>query len=606
MVIKNDSEIQNEIKEKNLSGVPSIDEPWRKYYDSKLLDLSVPDISLSEFIYLKNKDRQFLSALRYKNVSISYERLFEEIEKTGKRFKKYGVKENDYVSLAMPLTPETIYMIYGLDSIGACANLIDPRVPTERMKYYLDLAQSKIAAVVGTYASTMRKASKNSSLDTIINVSPLETLKEDKSSKRLRELYELKMLRENIVENFQNAFSHLTDSPKIIPYDSFAFNCGTEGLKFCNIPNKTGVVEYTSGTTGVPKGLELSSKGMNITVEQLIELEKCEPGESILAIMPPFISYGAVCGIHNSLSSGFEMILIPNFSVENFAQLIDSTKPNNIICVPSFFEHVINSDIFDGKDLSYIKRIIFGGDKTHADFELKVNNWLANHNNNSSLIKGGGMAEYSSCMFLTPYDETKKPNIYGVPLPKTKAKIMKNDYEECSYYEIGEIYISSPQEMKGYLYNPSETEKFFYVDENGVKWGRTGDLGFVDTDGMFTLTSRKKQMIVRPDGHNVFPSEIENAILENEYVKNCVVIGVKDPNSTSGEYPVAFIELVDVSESEKSKILSQIINFVNKKLPLRDRPRNEDYQLLNMVYSKEGKLDRNAILSLYKKQKMQS
>ena len=601
MIVKNSSTIQRELKEKGLSGVPSNDEPWHKYYDTRLLDLEVPDMSLFEFIYTKNKDRQSLDALQYKEHTISYERLFEEIEQTGKRFKKYGVKENDYVSLAMPLTPETIYMIYGLDSIGACANLIDPRVPEERMKYYLNLAQSKIAAVVGNYAFTMRKASKDTSLKTIINVSPLETLKNDESTKRLRELYALKTLRESVIENFHNFFYKINGSPKIIPYSFFSKESYFDGIVFSNISNKTGVVEYTSGTTGIPKGLELSSKGMNITVEQLMELEKCEPGESILAIMPPFISYGAVCGIHNSLSSGFKMILIPNFSVENFAQLIDNTRPNNIICVPSFFEYVINSNIFNGKDLSYIKRIIFGGDKTHGDFENRVNNWLAEHNNTNTLIKGGGMAEYSSCMFLTPYEETKKPNIYGIPLPKTKAKIMRNDHEECGYYEIGEIYINSPQEMKGYLNNSVETEKFFYVDEYGNKWGRTGDLGYVDTDGMFTLTSRKKQMIVRPDGHNVFPSEIEEIILSNEYVKNCVVIGVRDSNSVVGEYPVAFIELNDVIETEKTKILNQIINFVNKRLPLRDRPNDKDYHLTNMVYSKEGKLDRDAILKLYKK-----
>ena len=125
-------------------------------------------------------------------------------------------------------------------------------------------------------------------------------------------------------------------------------------------------------------------------------------------------------------------------------------------------------------------------------------------------------SQFSSCTFLTPFEETKKPEIYGIPLPLVDAKIMKDDYTECRYNEIGEIYISSVQRMSGYLANQSETEKFFFKDENGQTWGRTGDLGYVTEDGLFVLTDRKKNMIVRPDGHNVFPNEIEEVITASD------------------------------------------------------------------------------------------
>lgn len=581
----------------------SIEKPWRKYYTKELLNLEIPDMSLTDYLIKMNKDRLNLIALNYFNKKITYEELLDNIEKTSKRFQKYGVKESDYVSIAMPLVPETIYSIYALDNIGANANLIDPRIPEEKMHFYLNLAKTKLSLIISSYVETMIKASVNTDTQKIIEVSPLSFFDNKEKLKLLREqltskkIIELKLgeIKKELFYNINNA---MNKNIKIETYEKFANLNLAELTKPNYISGKSSVIEYTSGTTGVAKGLGLTSMGMNTLATELYNIFNAKPGESILAIMPPFISYGAVCGIHNSLCNGFEMILIPKFDVNDFANLIHKHKPNNIICVPSFFEKVINNRVFDNEDMSYIKRVIFGGDKTPKNLEERVNNWLKEHNSNSTLIKGGGMAEYSSCTFLTPFENTKKPEVYGIPLPLVDAKIMKDDNTECKYNEIGEIYLSSPQQMSGYLDNETETNKFFYIDENGKKWGRTGDLGYVTEDGFFVLTDRKKNMIVRPDGHNVFPNEIEEVINSLECVNNCVVIGLRDEASATGEYPYAFIEL---NEGYEKSYLNYIKEEVNKKIPLRDRPRDNDYLLTNMIYKEEGKLDRKAMLSLIKK-----
>lgn len=606
-MVKSKEEILKEISDKGLTGIPSTDRPWEKYYSKKNIQIGNVDMSLFDYIYDRNKDRQDLNALRYMGKQTNYEHLFDKIEETAKKFKKYGVKEEDYVALAMPLTPEVIYMLYGLDKIGACTNLIDPRVPAERMNFYLSLTESKLAAIIQPYMSTMRKVINKNPIDTVIQVSPIEYLDKKERIEKIDALYSsrekkklfLRTMRNELMNNLHNAKSIITGGSKIIDFNKFESN---EDIELGNIqykPNKASVVEYTSGTTGVPKALGLTAKGMNITAEQLRIINEARPGETMLSIMPPFISYGAVAGIHNSLSCGFEMILIPNFSVEIFADLIKTYKPNNIICVPSMFQAVMKSEKLVNEDMSYLNRLIFGGDRTTPEYEIQVNNWLSNHNCHKTLIKGGGMAEFSSCAFETPYEETKKLGIYGIPLPMVDAKIMKDDHTECGYYEIGEIYISSPQEMIGYINNPKETEKFFYIDENGKKWGRTGDLGYVDTDGAFVHTSRKKQMIVRPDGHNVFPNEIENEIIKTGLVSNCVVIGIKSETDVSGEYPHAFIELKN-DVHNKDDALRYIIKTINGVLPPRDRPNSSDYHIINMIYTKEGKLDRNAIIKKLK------
>lgn len=301
-----------------------------------------------------------------------------------------------------------------------------------------------------------------------------------------------------------------------------------------------------------------------------------------------------------ALATGVEIIIIPQFSLDQFAELVKKYKPNNIICVPSMFDKIIHSELLKNESMSFLKRLTFGGDKTIPEYEVKVNAWLKSHNAPITIIKGGGMAEFSSCLFATPFEETKKPGIYGIPMPLVDAKIMKDDETECGYGEIGEIFVSSPQQMRGYLNNLKETEAFFYTDKNGKKRGRTGDLGYVDEDGAFTLTSRKKHMIIRPDGHNVFPSEIENAVMATGLAKACVAAGVKDSSSVIGEYPVAFIELKpDIAEDEETA-RRKIIEYVKQEIPVRDRPNSDDDYIITIIpHASEGKIDRVALVAEY-------
>lgn len=578
-----------ELKEKNLSGIPSKDRAWVKYYNQEQLSIQTPKMGMFEYLYKKNINNMSFNSMNYMGKIITYEEMFYRIEDTAKRFKKYGVKEKDYINLALPVSPETVYMIYALDYIGAAACLIDPRVNAERMQYYLDLVSSSLVGITGIYASTMRSILNTQTGVQMINISPLQSFDRDEN-KMLKSLYNMKMLLENAKELAYNIFNNKGN--KIISSKKF-YNADVSDIVL-GVPSyydgKVSLGEYTSGTTGVPKGLELSSSAMNLLTEQLMSMLDSKPGDTILAIMPPFISYGVACGTHTAFCSGVESIMIPKFSPEMFPELVINKKPNIIVCVPMFLQLLMESSLVpDDFDLSFIKIIIVGGNKTDADFEIRFNEWLKKHNCSTYITKGGGMAEYSSCLFYTPTLETCTPGIYGIPLPNVDVKIVGENGEELGYYEIGEIHVSSEQAMNCYINNPQATEEFFYY-EDGKKWGRTGDLGYIDTDGQVTLLNRKKQMVIRPDGHNVFPSEISEVIKSHYAVKNCIVVGVKDPNILSGEWPTAYIELKPEYLANADKMLYEIMKLCATKLPLRDRPRDTDfYQVNKIINTVEGK-----------------
>ncbi|MCM1540218.1 MAG: acyl--CoA ligase [Blautia sp.] len=585
-----------QLKKLGLSGIPSKDRVWQKYYCKEQMDKKIPQMSMSDYLYQRNSMRLDLIALNYFGKRISYRELFWHIEDTAKRFQMRGVKKGDYVNLAMPTTPETIYMIYALDKIGAVAALIDPRVNIERMKYYLEMVQSPVVGVTGLYAKKMRKAIKGQPGTLMLNISPLQTFKKEEKRKE-HFVYCMKMLPEKSKEIFFNLVqkeTHIISSEQFWKNDMSGYTLKIPPY----VPDRTGIVEYTSGTTGIPKGLELSAASINLVVEQLKDLIECSAGETILGIMPPFISYGMICGIHNALCSGLESILIPNFVPADFPKLIMQYKPNNIVCVPSFLQILMKSRYVDeNTNLSFINNIIVGGDKTSADFEMAFNRWIKEHKGTATISKGGGMAEYSSCAFYTPYENTKYLGAYGIPLPKVDAKIVDENDNELGYYEVGEIHISSEQAMKGYVKNKEATSQFFYTDSEGKKWGKSGDLGYIDINGVFTILNRKKEMIVRPDGHNVFPSEISAVIRTHKAVKECLVTGVKDPILESGLWPTAFIELKPKYMNQR-KYLKEIENLCKHKLPLRDRPRErQDYHLVTkIVRTNEGKIDVEATI----------
>lgn len=588
--------LDNELLKRELSGIPSEDKVWRKYYSKEQLSVSLPQMCMSDYLYERNKNRLNLCAINYMGKRITYEELFEKIDDTAKRFQKYGVREKDYVCLALPVSPETIYMVYALEKIGACASLIDPRVNVERMEYYLNLTKSSLVGITGVYSSTMRKALINQKDTTMINISPLQSFKGEKLPLQL--IYSIKMFSEKINEA---AFNIMQAKKKNRIISSKAFYTSNLNNYTLEIPiyeeNRTGVVEFTSGTTGVPKGLELSAASINLVVEQLKDLIDCPAGQTILGIMPPFISYGMICGTHNALACGLESILIPKFRPEIFPELVVQHKPNNIVCVPSFLQLLKNSNrVKNNTDLSFIKNIIVGGDKTEINFEKEFNEWLRQHKCNITISKGGGMAEFASVLFYTPYADTKKPGAYGLPLPAVDAKIVDKNGDELGYYEIGEIHISSEQGMKGYINNEKATQEFFYSDGNNTKYGRSGDLGYVDVNGFFYLLNRKKQMIIRPDGHNVFPAEISSVINKHPYVSESLIVGIQDDQFKNGLWPTAFIGLKPACKNTQ-KTLKEIKKLCEKKLPLRDRPREQDYYLVKKIcITPEGKIDEKATI----------
>lgn len=165
-----------------------------------------------------------------------------------------------------------------------------------------------------------------------------------------------------------------------------------------------------------------------------------------------------------------------------------------------------------------------------------------------------------------------KSGTVGVPLVGNNVKVIcPENNEELRYNEKGEICISAPTIMLGYQNNEAETKKVIEIDKNGVKWVHTGDLGYVDEDGYLYIIDRIKRMIIRPDGHNVFPAVIEQVLFCHDAVADCCVVGMKDINGSSGKWPAAHIVLKANYKEKKSMVISELQKLMQDKLPERDK-----------------------------------
>ena len=544
-------------------GFPEFDKSGLINFSDEAIMEDIPQMSIYDYIKECNKDRLEYVALSYYGQKITYKELLEKTEEAIKALKTMGINEydgngeRDVVSVALPTLPETFYTFLAINALGAVANFIDPRINEERIEQCIVNAKTKLVISVDTFNDKFKNVTEKLGMsDKVVSVSPTDSL-----PFHLKLLYNLKV-KTSKVANFT-------------PWKKFIESGKKEKVDLSKViynSNDPAAVEYTSGTTGIPKGAILSNQDIvGVAYQEKSAFPDKKPGEKFLDIMPPFIAYGLVCGLCTTLTEGLELILIPKFEAKDFADLVMKHKPNHIIGVPSFFEDLVKNEKLQNQDLSFIKYCIAGGDKMNVESEKKINSFFEKHGIKNRIIKGYGMTELSSVVAVNIDNRCNELGSTGVVLHKNNIKVLDPETGERKHTnESGEIYISSPTRMVSYLNNESEMKNVFVEDEVGNVWVKTGDSGRVDEKGNVFIEDRYKNMIVRPDGHNVFPTPIENVVCAHEAVEACVVVGMDSKEYSNGQIPTACLVLKDGYQDNIDQIIEEINSLSLEKLPPRD------------------------------------
>ena len=292
-------------------------------------------------------------------------------------------------------------------------------------------------------------------------------------------------------------------------------------------PDEMAVILYSGGTTGVPKGIMLSnfnfiSEGMQVSVWGSLG-----GGDAILAILPIFHGFGLGVCVNAAFMGGGKSILVPQFTPEIVADVIKKKRPNFVVGVPTLFEALISNPVFRKTDLSCLKATFSGADTLPRPVKERFEAVVGERGGNVQLLEGYGLTEAVTAIMATPLGQYREGSV-GLPFPDMLAKIVKiGTTDEALVGDEGEICVSGPAVMLGYLDEPEETANTLRTHADGKVWLHTGDIGTMDADGFFYFKLRQKRMI-KSSGMNVYPAQVEDVLYKHPDVLKACVIGVPD------------------------------------------------------------------------------
>lgn len=351
---------------------------------------------------------------------------------------------------------------------------------------------------------------------------------------------------------------------------------------------------HTGGTTGVPKGVMLSDDNLNKSAFQAIKSGfDFQREHTWLNIMPPFIAYGVGNGLHLPLIVGMEVILIPSFNPDEFADLLNKYHPNHMVGVPSHYGNIICNKKMQNQDLSYIIAPTVGGDAMDISLEKETNEFLAKHNCSYPACKGYGMSEVAAGVSICSSHDVNKIGSVGIPLTHTTMAIFDTTTgKELPYNEEGEICMTGPNTMVGYYNNETETNNIVKRHDDGLMWVHSGDIGYIDEDGFVFIKDRIKRVIIRHDGFKVFPSLIEKTVDRNKNVISNCAVGIADTSHSQGKLPIVFAVLKDGCNADVVK--KELFELCQKELPEYVQP--VDFVFIDkMPLTPIGKVDYRAL-----------
>lgn len=534
-----------------MTGYPSIDKPWLKYYSEEAIHAKLPECTVYEYLWENNKDYLNNAALNYYDRKITYGEMFVNIEKATKSYQALGLKEGDIVTICAVTIPETIYSFYGLNRLGVICNMVDPRTSPEGIQEYINEVDSKVVITIDVAYSKIIEAVKGTAVEKIVVISPSDSLPQPKKT-LFKLLKAPKIPNDNLHIGWNDFLALGKDvTPCIAKYKE----------------KTTCVIVHTGGTTGTPKGVMLSNDNFNQTAFQGIMCGyDFVRQHTWLNIMPPFIAYGLGNGLHLPLIVGMEVILIPAFNPNEFANLLNKYHPNHVVGVPSHYGNIIRHKKMSNQDLSYLVAPIVGGDAMDISLEIEVNEFLKQHNCSYPICKGYGMSEVAAAVSVSLSHNINKIGSAGIPITHSTMAVFDTETgKELSYNQEGEICMTGPNIMVGYYKNETETNNVVRKHEDGLMWVHSGDIGYIDEDGFVFIKDRIKRVIIRHDGFKVFPSLIEKTVDTNENVVSNCAVGIADDSHSQGKLPVVFAVLKEGCDAKCIK--EELVELCKKELP---------------------------------------
>ncbi len=473
-------------------------------HTSPLPAVDIADVPVTEYVLRHAADSPDVVALvdGPTGRSYTYGQLAGMIASFAGGLAARGLGPGDTIALMAPNIPEYAVVFHGAAVAGVAVSTINPTYTAEEVRFQLQDSASKLLVTIGMFVDTAKEAADGTDVSDIVVLgdAPAGTV----------------------------PFTDVLGEPiSQVPVD---------------VESQIVVLPYSSGTTGLPKGVMLTHRNLVANLCQIEGGLEVEDGEIALAVLPFFHIYGMQVLMNGLLAAGSTIITVPRFDLEQVLQIIQDRKVTRFFAVPPIVLAFAKHPMVDQYDLSSLRQVFSGAAPLSAELALEAGDRIG-----CEVVQGYGMTEMSPVSHLTPIGGFK-PGTCGVTVPNAECRIVSPETgEDQPVGGEGELWVRGPMVMAGYLNNPEATA--VTVDVDG--WLHTGDVGVIDTDGHLTIVDRVKELI-KFKGFQVAPAELEALLLTHPAVADAAVIGV--PDEEAGEIPKAFVVLKPGQEVTESDI----------------------------------------------------
>jgi long-chain acyl-CoA synthetase len=512
-----------------------MDRPWFKFYDEGVPhSLTVPPITVPDLLRRSAERYPAQVATVFMGGRLTYWKLKGHVDRLAARLADLGVKRGDRVAILLPNCPQTIIAYYATLSLGAVAVLTNPLYVERELVYQWSDAGVETAVILDQLWPRVEKVRDQMPLKRVIVTGIQDYLPFPKNL-----LYPLKARRDGTwtpvpcredVVPFKRLLSHAAAPPHVDL-----------------TPDDLACLQYTGGTTGLPKGAILTHRNLVASVTQIRRflLQGHEDAtDKAVAILPLFHAYGMSGVMNLGVHLAATLVLLPLFDLTMLVEAIRTERPTFFLGVPALYSAVLNYPGGDKIDLTSI-RVCFSGAaplpvEVMEQFEARTG---------ARIAEAYGMTEAASVTHVNPRRGLRKYGSIGVPIVGTDARVVdvETGTRDVPPDQVGELIVKGPQVMQGYWNQPDATDE---VLRDG--WLYTGDIARMDEDGYFYIEDRKKDLIIT-GGYNVYPREVEEVLYQHPKVLEASVIGV--PSKVRGERIKAFVVLKEGVTAQPSKIV---------------------------------------------------
>ena len=514
------------------------DQPWLRSY-APGVPSTIGEVTETLTDMMETSVERFAPcvALDFFGATTSYAELGEQISRAANGLRKLGVTPGDRVALVLPNCPQHVVAFYAVLRLGAIVVEHNPLYTDRELRHQFEDHGARVAIVWDKVYDSVRAFPKDMGVAEVVSVDLTRAMP---FSKRLALTLPIKKAREARTALTASPGKGATTWESIVGARKLHSSHQRPRLK------DTAVLQYTSGTTGAPKGAILSHYNLRANAAQgSAWVAGLRPGdETVYGVLPMFHAYGLTLCLTFAMSIGARLVLFPKFDEDLVLDATRHAPPTFLPAVPPIYDRLVTAAAKKKVSLSGIRFAISGAMNLPVSI---VERW--EEATGGLLVEGYGMTEASPIVAGNPIGPSRRPGTVGVPFPSTDIRVVDpNDPTiQRGVGEEGELLVSGPQVFAGYWDRPSESAHVLLPGG----WLRTGDIVRVSADGFITVVDRMKELIVT-GGFNVSPSEVEEALLSHPDIIDAAAVGL--PNATGGEDVVAVVVLAPGAELDVNAV----------------------------------------------------